>query len=97
MPSLPRVHRIALLCIVLMPLAACGSGPADVQSNVSMKDLEVVDGTASDAMTDLDGVRSEGTSTAPTGESNSTPATARVASNTSDAANAADTEVIADQ
>ena len=98
MSSLPHVRRIALLTAVLISLAACGSGPADVQSNVSMKDLEVVDGTASDAMTDLDGVRSEGTALAPTGESNSVSAgAARPAANATAPAEEADTEVIADQ
>ncbi|WP_420902554.1 hypothetical protein [Sphingobium algorifonticola] len=89
---------MALLTAALLPLAACGSGTTETQSNVSMKDLEVVDGTASDAMTDLDGVRSEGTALAPTGESNSTPAATRTAANNASApADVADTEVIADQ
>lgn len=43
-------------------LAACGGGDKGGNS-VQMKDLEVVDGTATDAMTDLDGVQSEGTAT----------------------------------
>lgn len=43
-------------------LAACGGGDKGGNS-VQMKDMEVVDGTATDAMTDLDGVQSEGTAT----------------------------------
>lgn len=49
-----------ILCIAAsLSLAACGG--ADKSGNtVQMKDMEVVDGTATDAMTDLDGVQSEG-------------------------------------
>lgn len=98
MPSLSPLRRVALLTAALIPLAACGSGTKEAQSNVSMKDLEVVDGTASDAMTDLDGVRSEGTPMTPTGESNSAIAATRTAANNaSTPADPADTEVIADQ
>lgn len=43
-------------------LAACGGGDKSGNS-VQMKDMEVVDGTTTDAMTDLDGVQSEGTAT----------------------------------
>lgn len=43
-------------------LAACSGGDKGGNS-VQMKDMEVVDGTATDAMTDLDGVQSEGTAT----------------------------------
>lgn len=43
-----------------LPLAACGSKD-EGGNKVQMKDMEVVDGTATDAMTDLDGVQSEGT------------------------------------
>ncbi len=54
-------------------VAACG-GSEKGGNKVEMKDMEVVDGTASDAMTDLDGVQSEGVSAAmPAGNaSNST-------------------------
>lgn len=86
------------VCIaLLLPLAACGG--SDKSSNsVQMKDMELVDGTATDAMTDLDGVQSEGTPLA-------LPA-ANAASNASEAARPAkpvektqakDDEVLADQ
>lgn len=49
--------------IALLALTLAGCGGAEKSGNtVQMKDMEVVDGTASDAMTDLDGVQSEGTS-----------------------------------
>jgi hypothetical protein len=44
-------------------LAACSGGNKGGDT-VQLKDMEVVDGTATDAMTDLDGVQSEGTATA---------------------------------
>ncbi|EQB31606.1 hypothetical protein M529_13805 [Sphingobium ummariense RL-3] len=46
------------------PLLAGCSGSDKEGKAVQMKDMEVVDGTATDAMTDLDGVQSEGTSVA---------------------------------
>lgn len=54
-----NLFNIAVLsgCLTLI---GCGGG--DKGGNVvQMKDMEVVDGTATDAMTDLDGVQSEGT------------------------------------
>jgi hypothetical protein len=51
------------LIAATLPLAACG-GKEEGGNKVQMKDMEVVDGTATDAMTDLDGVQSEGTAVA---------------------------------
>jgi hypothetical protein len=45
-------------------LTACGKKD-DGATKVQMKDMEVVDGTATDAMTDLDGVQSEAGAAAP--------------------------------
>jgi|GEM_PF-2583027 len=72
MPSLTSKARLAAapLGLALM-LAACGGG-ADEATNsveVQMKDLEAVDGTINDAMTDLDGVQVEGTAMAENGNS----------------------------
>lgn len=54
-------HRLpALLFLGLLSLSACSSGNNDEEKTVAMRDMEVVDGTASDAMTDLDGVQTEG-------------------------------------
>ena len=82
------------LCIAaFLPLAACGG--ADKGGNsVQMKDMEVVDGTATDAMTDLDGVQSEGTSVA-NAASNDSAATAPAKPVAQ--APAEDAEVVADQ
>src|SRR3546814_5146620 len=42
-------------------LSACGDGKdGNNEQAVAMRDMEVVDGTATDAMTDLDGVQTEG-------------------------------------
>ena len=58
-----RMIFTALLLTGCAALAACGKD--DKASNtVQMKDLEVVDGTTTDAMTDLDGVQSEAQSAA---------------------------------
>ena len=54
-----RVNAWIVGTAALLSLTACGG--ADKGGNsVQMKDMEVVDGTATDAMTDLDGVQSEG-------------------------------------
>ncbi|MDX3909362.1 MAG: hypothetical protein QHC67_06030 [Sphingobium sp.] len=98
MPSLPFAYRVILFAALALPLASCGKGDSQNSSAVAMNNLEVVDGTASDAMTDLDGVKSEGTPLA----ANATDAPGNNASrasakNADPAENAADTEVIADQ
>src|SRR3546814_17625605 len=42
-------------------LSACGDGKdGNNEQAVAMRDMEVVDGTATDAKTDLDGVQTEG-------------------------------------
>ena len=88
-----RRNAMTVAFAMLFALAACGS--ADKGGNkVEMKDMEVVDGTATDAMTDLDGVQSEGTAIASPGNA---------AANTSSAAQPAaepaggDAEVLPDQ
>lgn len=51
----------AMLLSVLMPLAAltaCGDGE-EGGSNVALRDMEVIDGTANDAMVDLDNAQSD--------------------------------------
>lgn len=99
MPSLPFVRRGMLFALFALPLSACGSGNNATTNSVAMKDLEVTDGTATDAMTDLDGVKSEGTAMAPPASTNSTASSAapKAAANATDPAQQADTEVIADQ
>ena len=82
------------LCLMLA-LAGCSKSGTEGSNTVAMKDLEVVDGTATDAMTDLDGVRTEGTATAPVANATA----ARPSETVSNAAKAPDSgaEVISDQ
>lgn len=79
-------------------LGAC-QGKEQGNTTVPMKDLEVVDGTATDAMTDLDGVRTEGTAVALTNAQDSNASTPTPATPTEKVANGAkaDTEVLSDQ
>ncbi len=93
-----RTTKTALTAALLagcIALAACGD--KDQGGNkVQMKDMKVVDGTATDAMTDLDGVQSEGTAIAlPSGnaaENSSPPAKAAP-----EKAPAEEAEVLSDQ
>jgi ABC-type uncharacterized transport system auxiliary subunit len=79
-----RMIFTALLLTASATLGACGKD--DKTSNtVQMKDLEVVDGTTTDAMTDLDGVQSE----APSAASQSEPTAAN--------ATRGEAEVLSDQ
>ncbi|AMK22050.1 hypothetical protein VVT58_10520 [Sphingobium sp. SJ10-10] len=78
-------------------LAGCGS-KKESSTAVPMNNLEVVDGTATDAMTDLDGVQSEGTAMAvPANRSDNAAAPAPAPKNESAEKPAADTEVLSDQ
>lgn len=58
-----RMIFTALLLTGCTALAACGKDDK-TGNTVQMKDLEIVDGTTTDAMTDLDGVQSEAPSAA---------------------------------
>lgn len=94
---MPRNAQTVLFAMLLGGCAAltgCGGGDKGGNS-VQMKDMEVVDGTASDAMTDLDGVQSEGTAvTLPGGnaaDNGSAPVTAQAAEKDADA------EILSDQ
>ncbi|MCF8708290.1 hypothetical protein [Rhizorhapis sp. SPR117] len=50
--------RFMTASLAIALLSACGGGNDDQgEQTVAMRDMEVVDGTASDAMTDLDGVQ----------------------------------------
>ena len=98
MPSLPFAYRAILFATLALPLASCGKDNAQNTSAVALNNLEVVDGTASDAMTDLDGVKSEGTPIIADPTNTSGEGKSRTSANASESAtNAADTEVIADQ
>lgn len=67
MPSRLRMLGSLALAAALLPMAACGDKKQEQSTTIEMKDMETVDGTASDAMTDLDGVKAEGTSVVETG------------------------------
>lgn len=91
-----RRHAKIVPLAMLFAIAACGG--ADKGGNkVEMKDMEVVDGTATDAMTDLDGVQSEGTAVAlPSGNAADNASTA-IAKPAAEKAQGEDAEVLADQ
>jgi hypothetical protein len=94
-----RAFAFATLAALALPLGACGSKDTGNKVAVPLKDLDVVDGTVNDAMTDLDGVKSEGTALVDTGAgnaaANATNAIAPAVPKT-DAADAK-AEVVADQ
>lgn len=70
MSYMPRAHFT--LFFALFALGAChGSAPTG-GSNVTMRDMEVVDGTANDAMVDLDNIAQEGTSLVENGAASGT-------------------------
>ncbi|WHO38250.1 hypothetical protein PMI04_017080 [Sphingobium sp. AP49] len=93
-----RTILTAALLIGCAPLAGCGGGDK-TGNTVQMKDMEVVDGTATDAMTDLDGVQSEGTSLAlPENRTAAAPAAAaKPAANAAATPASDDEEVVSDQ
>lgn len=79
-----------------LSLGGCDSGSKGANS-VQMKDMEVVDGTATDAMTDLDGVQSEGTAISLPDDNRAAPANGTDAPEAGQAPAAGDAEVLADQ
>jgi len=85
----------ATLIAACLSLAACG-GKEEGGNKVQMKDMEVVDGTATDAMTDLDGVQSEGTAIALPG-GNAADNSSAAAKPAPQQAPAEDAEVLSDQ
>ena len=88
-----RMPRSTLPLLFAAPLAlsACNSGTTAASNSVAMRDMEVVDGTVSDGMTDLDAAKVDGTAMEQTAGNNA--AEARPAVN---AAAAKDSEVVAD-
>ncbi len=104
MPSILNDVRLMMtataLGAALMTGGCGGKGAAGNTAEVQMKGLETVDGTINDAMTDLDGVQSEGTAMADTGGNAAAPAGAAKAADKSaddNGSSEADTEVVADQ
>lgn len=104
MPSVQYPTRKVMAAIALsggLLLGACGGDQETGNvTEVQMQGLETVDGTINDAMTDLDGVQSEGTAMADTGNDGGATASPAKAGNNSaetDSAPEAETEVVADQ
>lgn len=98
-PSITVLIRRSVTPLLLaLAVTACGKSGEGTGNTVTMKDMEVVDGTTTDAMTDLDGVRAEGTAMAPmSGNASAAKATlAKKAEDTSAPAEG-DAEVVSDQ
>jgi hypothetical protein len=55
----PRLPLMLLALLGGLALSACGGGEKSGNS-VEMRDMEVVDGTVNDSMTDLDAVKADG-------------------------------------
>lgn len=61
-PALRRV-TMALCAASCVLLASCGGGSETAGNTVEMRDMDVVDGTVNDSMTDLDAVTANGVGT----------------------------------
>jgi len=85
LPIFPALAMAALM------LAGCGGNKQAAGNDVEMRDMEVVDGTVNDSMTDLDAVRADGV-----GALNNSGAPLHRPAPASDepAANSADTETV---
>jgi hypothetical protein len=60
-----RTLSLAPLCLVMaLTVTGCNSSEPGGGSNVTLRDMEVVDGTANDAMVDLDSSALDGTAMA---------------------------------
>lgn len=88
-----RAHGIAALAAALL-LAGCGSPKKAAGNAVEMRDMEVVDGTANDAMTDLDAVRSDGVGVGSNAGNQSAPAAPKAKPATPEAASGGDSEAV---
>ncbi|HKR17168.1 hypothetical protein [Rhizorhapis sp.] len=84
------------LGMAAMLLTACGSGKGEGDKTVAMRDMEVVDGTATDAMTDLDGVQTEGIALPPAATATKPIAPAAETSNSTEE-DTSEQEAVADQ
>jgi hypothetical protein len=86
---------------MVLALSGCGDKKDSTNmSEVQMKDLDAADGTINDAMTDLDGVQTEGTALVEASNASSNASGAKApasAGNDSEPAKEGDSEVVADQ
>lgn len=60
----PDLRRMTILLpaagLACLALGGCGGGQKAAGNAVEMRDMEVVDGTVNDSMTDLDAVKADG-------------------------------------
>lgn len=91
-----RTIVTAMFLLGCTTLTACGKKDEGT-TTVQMNNLEVVDGTATDAMTDLDGVQSEGVALAVSGNGSDNEAAPADAKNAAAEQPAQDAEVVSDQ
>ena len=56
-------HGLVILAAACLLLTGCGQKKTAASKVVEMRDMQVVDGTANDDMTDLDAVRTNGVGT----------------------------------
>lgn len=88
------IRTIMTLCAATttcLALAACSGGGNKTEGNaVEMRDMEVVDGTVNDSMTDLDAVKADGVGAVNNAGNTSRPATRK----TEDDGNSADAETV---
>lgn len=89
-----RMLALGSVAAMTASLGACGDKGEESNATVSMEKMGDADGTTNDAMTDLDGVQSEGTAMAIEGGNNSSSAASNASAAKTEAANS---EVVADQ
>ena len=74
----PDLRRMTILLpaagLACLALGGCGGGQKAAGNAVEMRDMEVVDGTANDDMTDLDAVRTNGVGTGNNSGNSTAPA-----------------------
>lgn len=69
---------VALCAISCLLLTSCGGGSKETTGNmVEMRDMDIVDGTVNDSMTDLDAVRADGVGMAEHAGNTARPTTPR--------------------
>jgi len=92
-PDLRRMTMALPLAVLCAPflLAGCGGGSQTTGNSVEMRDMDVVDGTVNDSMTDLDAVKADGVGAVSNTSSTSRPA----ASNDSNEEESPDAETVA--
>ncbi|MPT49304.1 MAG: hypothetical protein E2598_12955 [Sphingobium sp.] len=92
------IMTVAALSIISLTSGCGGEKGTGNSTAIQMKDLETVDGTINDAMTDLDGVQAESTAVVNSGNESAATRTTSAPHNATQASPPEeDTEVVADQ